>query len=95
MSDRFGCFDRQRTEDVANKIIVSPTLKFCQGYCGLFTCLSNIFEIQTELVKSSKLDLDLGSNLKKSNKTREDFRNREIRMFPNSPAYDNPESGQN
>ena len=42
VSNRFGCFDRQRTEDVTNKIIVSPTSKFCQGYCGLFTCLNNI-----------------------------------------------------
>ena len=60
-----------------------------------FYVFEKYFEIQSELVKSSKLDLDLGSNLKKSNKTREDFRNSEIRMFPNSPAYGNPESGQN
>ena len=32
--DRFGCLDRQRTHfgDVSNKIIVSPTPRFCQGY---------------------------------------------------------------
>ena len=42
VSNRLSCFDRQRTEDVTNKIIVSPTSKFCQGYCGLFTCLNNI-----------------------------------------------------
>ena len=44
VSNRVGCFDRQRThsEDVTNKIIVSPTSKFCQDYCGLLTCLNNI-----------------------------------------------------
>ena len=51
------------------------------------------FEIQTELVKSSKLDLDLGSNPTKSNKTREDFWNWEISVFWDLPAYDYPESG--
>ena len=79
---------KQQNNCVANTEILSRLLR-------TFYVFKKYFEIQTELVKSSKLDLDLGSNLKKSNKTREDFRNREIHMFPNSPAYGNPESGQN
>lgn len=53
--------------------------------CSMFMTVDTIliFEIQSELVKSSKLDLDLGSNLKKSNKSREDFRNKGFVMFRN------------
>ena len=78
------------------KIYILSPISRCQHNCSLILTGGKIliFEIQSELVKSSKLDLNFGSNLTKSLKSREDFRNKGFIMFRNSPVFDYPESGQ-
>ena len=78
------------------KINILSPISRCQHNCSLILTGGKIliFEIQSELVKSSKLDLNFGSNLTKSLKSREDFRNKGFIMFRNSPVFDYPESGQ-
>ena len=75
------------------KINILSPISRCQHTCSLILTGGKIliFEIQSELVKSSKLDLNFGSNLTKSLKSREDFRNKGFIMFRNSPATDYPD----